>query len=236
MRLESEIAPVAALLAEPARGSMMTALMDGRALPAGELARIAGVTAQTASSHLAKLEAARLVRVRVQGRHRYFEIASAEIAHAIETLSTIGPAPQVRSLRQSLEMQRLSVARTCYDHLAGTIAVQIADKLVDRGQCERHDSGFAVTEKGIAFFQRLEIDVVAVLRADRPFAKTCIDWTQRRQHLSGPLGKALLHRMMDESWLQRGTERRSLDVTPLGWQHLQAHFDIHSSAIEAFAR
>lgn len=236
MRLESDISPVAALLAEPARGSIMTALMDGRALPAGELARIAGVSAQTASSHLAKLESGGLVRVHVQGRHRYYGIASAEIAHAIETLSTIGPAPQVRSLGQSLEMRRLSVARTCYDHLAGRIAVQIADKLVDRGQCERHDSGFAITEEGVAFFQRLDIDVARVLRAGRPFAKTCIDWTQRRQHVSGPLGKALLQRMLDDAWLQRGAERRSLDITPHGWERLQTEFDIDSSAIEAFTR
>jgi DNA-binding transcriptional ArsR family regulator len=236
MRFESEISPVAALLAEPARGSIITALMDGRALPAGQLARIAGVSAQTASSHLAKLEAGGLVRVHVQGRHRYYAIADAEIAHAIETLSTIGPAPQVRSLGQSLEMRRLSLARTCYDHLAGTIAVQIADKLVERGRCERHDSGFAVTEEGVAFFHGVGIDVIAILRVDRPFAKTCIDWTQRRQHLSGPLGKALLRRMLDDSWVQHGTERRSLDVTPYGWERLHTHFAIDSRAIEASAR
>jgi DNA-binding transcriptional ArsR family regulator len=236
MRLESDVAPVAALLAEPARGKIMTALMDGRALPAGELARIAGVSAQTASSHLAKLESGGLVRVHVQGRHRYYAIATGEIAHAIETLSAIAPAPEVRSLRQSLEMQRLSAARTCYDHLAGALAVQIADRLVARGDCERHDSGFAVTPQGIAFFHTLEIDVPRLLRTDRPFARACIDWTQRRQHVSGALGKALLHKMLDNAWLARGEERRSLDVTQHGFERLKTHFDIDSSVIEMSAR
>lgn len=214
----------------------MTALMDGRALPAGELARIAGVSAQTASSHLAKLEAGGLVRVHVQGRHRYYAIATGEIAHAIETLSTIAPAPEVRSLRQSLEMQRLSTARSCYDHLAGLLAVQIADNLVDRGDFERYDSGFAVTPQGISFFHTLKIDAPLLLGTDRPFAKTCIDWTERRQHLSGALGKALLQRMLDESWLTRGTERRSLDVTQRGFKQLKDRFGIDSTAIETSAR
>jgi DNA-binding transcriptional ArsR family regulator len=214
----------------------MSALMDGRALPAGDLARIAGVSAQTASSHLAKLEAGGLVRVHVQGRNRYYAIATAEIAHAIETLSTIAPAPQVRSLRQSLEMQRLSAARSCYDHLAGVLAVRIADNLVARGDFARHDSGFAVTEQGIVFFHTLQIDVPGLLGADRPFAKSCIDWTQRRQHVSGALGKTMLQRMLDESWLTRGAERRSLDLTPHGIERFKAHFGIDSSTIEAFAR
>jgi DNA-binding transcriptional ArsR family regulator len=226
MRLESDVAPVAALLAESARGKIMSALMDGRALPAGELARVAGVSPQTASSHLAKLEAGGLIRAHAQGRHRYYAIASAEIAHAIETLSTIGPPPEVRSLRQSLEMQRLSTARSCYDHLAGVLAVQIADNLVERGHFERYDSGFAVTERGIAFFRKFEIDVPRLLGTARPFAKTCIDWTQRRQHLSGPLGKALLHHMLDEGWFERGDARRSLDVTKLGIERLRSHFEV----------
>ncbi len=148
MRFEANIAPVAALLADPGRATIISALLDGRALPAGELARIAQISPQTASAHLAKLVDGGFLRVAPQGRHRYYAIANAEIAHAVETLGSISPMPEVRSLRQSIEAQRLAAARTCYDHLAGALAVGIADALIERGDCERHDSGFEVTLQG----------------------------------------------------------------------------------------
>ncbi|MEO6913741.1 MAG: winged helix-turn-helix domain-containing protein, partial [Candidatus Baltobacteraceae bacterium] len=141
MSFEPTIAPVAALLADPGRASIVSALLEGRGLPAGELARIAGISPQTASMHLAKLVEGGFLRVHSQGRHRYYAIANADIAHAVETLGAISPLPQVRSLRQSLDAKRLSAARTCYDHLAGGLAVGIADALIERGDCKRHDAG-----------------------------------------------------------------------------------------------
>jgi hypothetical protein len=129
-------------------------------------------------------------------------------------------------------MRRLSTARTCYDHLAGVFAVRIADGLVDRGSCERHDSGFAITPHGIEFFRAFDIDVPRLLRNDRPFVKACIDWTERRQHISGALGKAMLQYMLDESWFQRGDARRSLDITAFGREQLRAHFAIDFNGVE----
>jgi|SRR5579884_1609545 len=226
MVVESDIAPVAALLADPSRAAMVTALLDGRAMPAGELARVAGVSAQTASAHLGKLLDAGLLKLTLQGRHRYYAVASGEIAHAIETLSTIAPPPDIRSLRQSLLMQRLTVARTCYDHLAGELAVGIADVLVERGDCERLESALAVTPSGIAFFESLAIDAPTLCKTRPPYSRTCIDWTQRRQHLAGPLGKALLHHMFAQKWIERGEQPRVVRVTPYGRDSFHAHFGI----------
>jgi DNA-binding transcriptional ArsR family regulator len=228
MLLNSDIAPVAALLADPSRAAMMTTLLDGRALPAGELARIAGVSPQTASAHLAKLLDAGLVKLAMQGRHRYYAIASAEIAHAIETLSSIAPAPTIRSLRQSLEMKRLSAARTCYDHLAGNLSVRIADALVERGDFQRLDGGFAVTPAGVTFFSTLRIDAAALCKTTPPFSRSCIDWTERRQHLAGPLGKALLASMLDRNWIERSGEPRSVRLTPLGMELMRSYFGVEA--------
>ena len=217
MHYNADIAPIATLLADPARAAMVGILLDGRALPAGELARAAGVSAQTASSHLAKLTSGGLLRVHAQGRHRYYGIASAEIAHAIETLSTIAPLPQVRSLTQSLEAKRLSSARSCYDHLAGALAVGIADSLVSQGHCMRHEGGFAVTASGIAFFS--QFGIVAP-----EFTKTCIDWTQRRPHIGGSLGKSFFTHLVESGWIERGDRRRSIEVTDAGREALRKYF------------
>jgi DNA-binding transcriptional ArsR family regulator len=220
----TNIATVAALLGDPARAAMMDALLDGRALPAGELAQIAGVSAPTASSHLHKLLDGGLLVVRMQGRHRYYAFANAEVAHAIEALSLIAPPRQVRSLRQSLQAQRLAAARTCYNHLGGILAVNIADALVEAGRCERLDAGFTVTPEGVRFFATLAIDVRRICSGDRPFVKTCIDWTQRRQHISGPLGAGLLDALLEREYLHRSSKDRAVRVTESGRAAMQALF------------
>ncbi len=219
MSYEAAISPVAALLADPGRAAMVAALLDGRALPAGDLARIAGVTAATASSHLAKLVDGGLLLVRRQGRHRYYAIASADIAIAIETLSSILPPPPVRSLNQSIHARALSAARSCYDHLAGTLAVRIADSLVTRGDCRPYDSGFELTEQGKQFFQTLGIDAPS-------FTRACIDWTERRPHISGPLGSALFHFLLNNGYIRRGQRHRAIDISDEGERALANLFNI----------
>jgi DNA-binding transcriptional ArsR family regulator/predicted transcriptional regulator len=216
MPVDSSLAGAASLFADPARAAMLDALLDGRALPAGELARLAGVSPQTGSSHLRKLLDSGMLVVRVQGRHRYYLIANAEVAHAIETLSALVPPPPARSLSQSLHMQRLAKARTCYNHLAGELAVNIADALVETGWCERFDAGFSVTPSGREFFRGLGVDVVHICGGEPPFTKTCIDWTQRRQHVSGPLGASLLQALLDRSFITRGSNDRAVRVTERG--------------------
>jgi DNA-binding transcriptional ArsR family regulator len=215
---QADIAPVAALMGDRGRAAMLTALLDGRPLAAGELARTAGVSAQTASAHLARLLDGGLVTVVRQGRHRYYRLAGPEVAEVIEALSRISPAVEVRSLRQSREARRLHRARSCYDHLAGEAGVALYAALVGGGLIEaaaRGAASFDVTVKGEERLGELGLDVRALRRARRRFAGECMDWTERRPHLNGALGAALLSRFIDLGWLERGKGRELL-VTEAG--------------------
>ena len=214
MIAEPDIAKTAALLAQAPRAAMVVALMDSRALPAGELAKLAGVSAQTASTHLKKLVDAGFLSVVSQGRHRYYRLASARIAAAIETLSAIAPLPKIRSLNESLLMRKLSRARTCYDHLAGQLAIELVDALVARGDLQPLDDGFAIMPRGVAFFGALGIEVRSLCKGNPPIARSCIDWTQRRQHLSGPLGRELLAALIERGYLERSRGDRAIKVEP----------------------
>jgi DNA-binding transcriptional ArsR family regulator len=217
----SDIAPVAALLADRTRAVMLTVLLDGRPLSAGELARTAGVSAATASSHLGKLLDGDLVTVIQQGRHRYYRLKGAEVARVIEALSLISPSVQVRSLRQSRQAAALGRARTCYDHLAGRAGVALFDAMLGRGLIEPQvtadeRSAYEVTDKGRERLGRIGVDVDAVRASRRRFAGHCLDWTERRPHLNGALGAAVTASLVDLGWFERGTSRRSLVLTEKG--------------------
>jgi DNA-binding transcriptional ArsR family regulator len=223
----SDIAPVAALLADRARAVMLTVLLDGRPLSAGELARAAGVSAATASSHLGKLLDGDLVSVVQQGRHRYYRLKGAEVATVIEALSLISPLVQVRSLRQSRQARALGEARTCYDHLAGRAGVALFEALVGQGLIESRGedddpgrSAYEVTDKGEERLNDLGVDLEAARAARRRFAGYCLDWTERRPHLNGALGAALTRRLVELGWFERGTSRRSLVLTEDGHRGL----------------
>ena len=211
-----DFAPVAALLADRARAAMLTALLDGRPLAAGELARAAGVSAPTASAHLGRLLDGGFVTVVRQGRHRYYRLRGGEVAQVIEALGRLGAPVEVRSLRQSRDAQRLGVARTCYDHLAGAAGVALFAALVDGGLIEPDGDAYEVTEKGEERLAGLGLDVPALRRARRRFAWQCLDWTERRPHLNGALGAALTERMIELGWFERGSTRRALAVTDAG--------------------
>jgi DNA-binding transcriptional ArsR family regulator len=217
----SDIAPVAALLADRTRAVMLTVLLDGRPLSAGELARTAGVSAATASSHLGKLLDGDLVTVVKQGRHRYYRLKGAEVATVIEALSLISPSVQVRSLRQSRQAAALGLARTCYDHLAGRAGVALFDAMLGRGLIESQvttgeRTAYDVTDKGRERLERIGVDVDAVRAGRRRFAGHCLDWTERRPHLNGALGAAVTASLVDLGWFERGTSRRSLVLTEKG--------------------
>jgi len=235
---DAEIAPVAALLADRARAAMLVAMLDGRPLAAGELARQAGVSPATASAHLARLLAGGLVTVVRQGRHRYYRLAGREVAAAIESLSCLGPAVPVRSLRQSRQAVALAQARTCYDHLAGRAGVALLDALLARelltpagpsggarGPADGMElPGYDLTEAGAACLSGFGVDVAALRRQRRRFAAACLDWTQRRPHLNGALGAAVTTRLLELGWLERGRRRRAILVTPAGREGLAATF------------
>jgi DNA-binding transcriptional ArsR family regulator len=215
---ENDFAPAAALLADPTRAAILRALLPGRPLAAGELARVAGVGAATASHHLARLLDGGMVAVAKQGRHRYYQLAGHEVAAALEAIGLISPMVPVRSLRQSREARALAEARTCYDHLAGRAGVELLDALLREGLLTGNQpvSHFEVTSSGRKKLRSFGIDIDEIGRNRRQFAGACMDWTQRRHHLNGALAAAITGRMFALGWIERGTRRRSVLVTERG--------------------
>ncbi|SDM66958.1 ArsR/SmtB family transcription factor [Nonomuraea jiangxiensis] len=209
---DADIAPVATLIADPTRAAMLTALLGGRALAAGELARISGVSAATASAHLARLLGGGLVDVVSQGRHRYYRLAGHEVAEVLEVLARMSARRPVRSLRQSRQAKLLEEARTCYDHLAGRAGVSLLDRLKEGGHYAAHD----LTETGERLLTRLGVDVPDARRARRRFAPECLDWTERRSHLGGALGAAITTVLLERGWYRRGTTPRAVVLTDEG--------------------
>ena len=224
MTSNARFAEVAALAGDPTRAGMLHALMDGRALTASELARVADVTPQTASEHLARMAAAGLVQVEKQGRHRYHRLATLAVAQMMESIMQVAsgleamrPAPATGPRDTALR-----AARTCYDHLAGHLGVALADALVTHGHVElTHDAGL-VTDAGIALFGRIGIDVAALTggrgKITRVLCRPCLDWSERRPHLAGAVGAALCAHSFEENWIRRIESTRAVTVTPKGWR------------------
>ena len=237
---DTDIAPAAALIADPTRAAILRALLPDRPLAAGELARLAGVSAATASFHLAKLLEGGMITVARQGRHRYYRLAGHEVAAAIEALGLISPGVPVRTLRQSREAAALAEARTCYDHLAGRAGVELLDGMLRQrvlqekssGRTDRGDTSarrFEVTGAGAKALGSFGLDVLVIRRSRRHFAGSCIDWTQRRGHLNGALAAAITSRLFELGWIERGSpgqRRRSVRVTPAGAEGLACTFGL----------
>jgi DNA-binding transcriptional ArsR family regulator len=227
MAQEPNVAAVAALIADPARAAMLTALLDGRALPAGELAYAAGVTAQTASAHLAKLLDGGLLSVETEGRHRYYRLAGAHIAQALEHLAAIRPAGPVRRKALDARGQELRFARCCYDHLAGHLGVAVTRALQERGFIvAAADKRFAVTPAGAAWFGGIGVDVAALKPGRRGLARQCLDWTERTHHLAGPLGVRFMMALCARGWLRRVPNSRAVRLTPSGRTELQRQLGV----------
>ncbi|MFY0543855.1 ArsR/SmtB family transcription factor [Brevibacillus sp. H7] len=216
---------VSALIGDPSRSAILLSLMDGRALPAGELAHRARISPQTASSHLNKLVNGGLLAVEAHGRHRYYRLSGTEVAKALEGLLSIAPPPKIRSLRQSDEMKKLGYARTCYDHLAGSVGVKLTESLLKRGLLEEAGQEYVLTTKGAETFTAFGVDPFPVKRGRRAFARPCLDWTERRYHLAGSLGAALTNRLFKLEWLE-GTSSRAVKVTEAGQEGLYQIFGV----------
>jgi DNA-binding transcriptional ArsR family regulator len=225
------VAAVASLLAEPARARILMALGDGRALAAGVLAAEAGVAASTASGHLARLVAANLLDVLPQGRHRYYRLAGPHVGELIEALARVAPPAPVRSLRDGTRAQALRSARTCYDHLAGRLGVDIFAALIENGHVTggdgRHDPvaaqedrlsapgrdvDYRLTPSGRAAF-----DGLGIALPDGGIAlRYCVDWSEQRHHLSGAVGRALARRAFEQHWVERLDGSRAVRLTKEG--------------------
>jgi DNA-binding transcriptional ArsR family regulator len=214
------IAPLAALIGDPARAAMLQALMGGRALTVSELAGVAGLTKATASAHLRQLQDGGLVIARAEGRHRYMALAGPEVAMMIEALMALAQGltarPPAKVLRTGPRNPALRAARLCYDHLAGARGVQVYDHLTRAGLLVQSGPGLALSPDGAALFAQLGAELPPASARRTPQCSTCLDWSERTFHLSGPAGRALLRAFEARCWLIRTPGQRALTVTRAG--------------------
>src|SRR5437764_8081073 len=208
MKEGPSIAPIAALAGDPARANMLAALMSGKALTASELANEAGVTAQTASAHLAKLEAGGLITAIKQGRHRYFRLADEDVAEMLEKMIGVAARAGHMRTRPGPSDPAMRKARVCYDHLAGEMGVRMFDALMKGRHLALRDGALAITRSGTDFLADIGVDIPDSPR--RPMCRGCLDWSMRRQHLAGALGAALLERMYEVKWARRDKGTRAV--------------------------
>lgn len=218
---------VAALVGDPARANMLTALLSGRALTATELAQEAGVTPQTASSHLAKLEGGGLVEPEKQGRHRYYRLADPDVADVLEKLAGLAARAGHMRVRTGPKEPELRRARICYDHLAGDLGVQMLDSMTRQKLVRRRKQEIVLTEDGEQFLARhLRISPEMLAHPRRPVCKACLDWSARRHHLAGTLGAALMKRFTELKWAARDATpgSRVVNFSRAGEKHFAALF------------
>ncbi|GHJ39684.1 transcriptional regulator [Streptomyces sp. TS71-3] len=228
---DSDIAAVGSLVADPGRCRILLALDDGRALPASRLAAEAGVSAATASSHLGKLTAGGLLTVEAHGRHRYYRLAGPEVGELIEALQRLAPAAPVRSLRQSSRARALRQARTCYDHVAGRLGVELMRAMIERGYVAggdgTYDPAVAVEDGRTGYGKDVEYVLTGAGRSflaefgaripeRRRLMRYCVDWSEQRHHLSGAVGRGLLDRLLELHWVRRSGDSRAVFVTEEG--------------------
>jgi DNA-binding transcriptional ArsR family regulator len=219
---------IAGLLADPARAAILRTLIDGTMRPAGELAYTANISAQSASAHLAKLVDGGLLALEAQGRHRYFRLANAQVADAIESLASLSMAVRPRAPRSPLPSKAVPIqflhARTCYDHLAGETAVRVCEAMLKARWLTAEAREFRVTRLGEKELAALDIDLAAARRSRRVFARACVDLTQRRPHVGGALGAALLELYVARGWILRSRRSRIVTITPKGQETFRQKF------------
>lgn len=223
---EPDLATVAALIGEPSRALILSALLGGEALPASELAYRAQITPQTASSHLSRLVDGQLLTVTSAGRHRYYKLKSREVAQLLETLATVSPLPEPRTPRVGKISPELCNARTCYDHLAGKLGVAVTRAMLERGYIVADQKNFTLTPAGMAWCELHNIDVDALKKLRRKFAYACLDWSERHDHLAGTLGASIADLFFAQGWIKRLPHTRALQITPSGKRILLADFGI----------
>lgn len=226
MKYGPDIAYVAATIGDPARANMLSALIEGRALTASELAQQAGIGKPTASAHLARLLDADLIAVERQGRHRYYRLADERVAALLESLMSFASELVPKRVRTGPREPALRRARVCYDHLAGDVGVALFDALVRNGDLVLRGDGPELTVEGEARMIAFGLDLEALRRLRRPLCRSCLDWSARRSHLAGALGAAILQRLFDLGWARRVEGTRVVAFTPRGERALKERFGL----------
>ncbi len=216
MKEGPDIAHIAALIGDPARANMLTALMSGKALTVSELAQEAGVTVQTASSHLSKLDVGGLLRPRKQGRHKYFSLANDDVAHVLEGLMGLAAGSGHLRTRTGPKDNELRKARVCYNHLAGDMGTQLFDSLIAQGHLTVDGENLILTKTGAEFAADFQIDISSLRAKRAPLCRECLDWSERRSHLAGSLGRAFLSRFEELSWAKRDRKTRVVTFSQSG--------------------
>ncbi|GJL82641.1 MAG: transcriptional regulator [marine bacterium B5-7] len=226
MKGSPNIARIGALIGDPARAAMLTALMSGKALTASELAREAGVTIQTASSHLSKLQQGDLLHLRKQGRHKYFTLANDDVAHVLEGIMGLVAGNDMLKTRIGPRDMALRNARVCYNHLAGDKGIQLYRSLLGKGHLLLDEKQLGLSASGHDFTTGFGIDVEQLKAAKAPLCRECLDWSERRSHLAGSLGRAFLTHMEALGWLKRARDSRVIRFTISGEGAFDSAFGI----------
>jgi DNA-binding transcriptional ArsR family regulator len=232
MNINPNLSNVASIVSEPSRAAILTVLLDNRFHSAGELAYMARIKPQTTSFHLSKMIEANLITVEKQGRHRYFRIQGPEVAKIMETLLPLSPPAQIRSFNQSTEDKAIRQARTCYDHIAGFLGVQLTDSFIKKGFLTDNNDEFLLSEGGVSFLASLGIDVQEVRKKRRSFSHKCLDWSERRHHLAGALGNVILELFIELNWVKRLPKTRALEITSIGKKAFLDYFSIDVSEFQ----
>ncbi|WP_085520931.1 ArsR/SmtB family transcription factor [Tuberibacillus sp. Marseille-P3662] len=226
MGANPNVAEVVSLMGESSRAAILTNLMDGRFHTATELAYMAEIKPQTASFHLAKLVDGDFVIVEKHGRFRYYQLANREIANMLESFLSVSKPPKVRSLKQSSQAKALHSARTCYDHLAGSLGVGLTNAMVEEGYLKKEEKDFRVTPSGEQFFTEFGLDMTALRKKRRSFSRACLDWSERHHHLAGALGNGLAKRLFELEWITQVPSSRAIKITNKGQSGLKQEFHL----------
>ncbi len=220
MNVEDKFVSISALLCEPTRARMLWNLLDGRAYTASELSIVADTSPTSASNHLSKLLEAEIVKVEIQGRHRYYSLSNADVAYAVEGLANLVSNSAGKIVQKQPEQNGVKFCRTCYDHLAGFVGVKMVEIFETKGYLTKSKNIYLVTEKGWEWFGFFNISKDDLNNKRRPVTRQCLDWSERRPHLAGQLGAALLNKMLERKWFKKVEFSRELVATGKGRQEL----------------
>lgn len=220
MNVEDKFVSISALMCEPTRARMLWNLLDGRAYTASELSIVADTSPTSASNHLSKLLEAEIVKVEIQGRHRYYSLSNSEVAYAVEGLANLANNCATKSVNKEPDKNGVKYCRTCYDHLAGFVGVKIVETLETKGYLIKSKNVYLVSEKGWEWFQFFNISKDEFNNNRRPITRQCLDWSERRPHLAGQLGAEFLSKMLERKWFKKVEFSRELVATSKGRQEL----------------